>query len=141
MNQNTITPIRILEYVDCPQLFMARDKFDTQYICLLYADEPECRYSAVRISNERYAAYCQQKVDLRALFENPEFEGEYFEVADSKDCYTIERLQSTFLPEDRLPERGFYFDGSDNVKLTISIPKQEENLFQNIIRRHGWIAF
>ena len=44
---------RILDFCDVPQLFIARDTFDTIYLCLLYEDTPSCLYTAIRISNER----------------------------------------------------------------------------------------
>ena len=31
---------RILDFCDVPQLFIARDAFDTIYLCLLFEDEP-----------------------------------------------------------------------------------------------------
>ena len=31
---------QILDYCDVPQLFTARDTFDTLYLCLLYEDSP-----------------------------------------------------------------------------------------------------
>lgn len=141
MNQNLITPIRILEYVDCPQLFLARDMFDTQYLCLLYTDEPSCQYVAIRISNDRFAAFCQRQVDLRSLFISPEFEGEYFNVAFANQGYAINRMTNSQLPEDMLPDEGYLFDSSDSVNVTISIPRREQNLLLNLIRRHGWVAF
>ena len=41
---------KLLDFCDVPQLFVARDAFETLYLCLLYEDEPACRYTGIRIS-------------------------------------------------------------------------------------------
>lgn len=45
--QSTLKVDGILEYYDNPQLLTARDCFDTLYLCLLYEDTPECKYTAI----------------------------------------------------------------------------------------------
>ena len=45
--QSTLKVDSILEYYDNPQLLTARDCFDTLYLCLLYEDTPECKYTAI----------------------------------------------------------------------------------------------
>ena len=39
---------KILDFCDVPQLFVARDAFDTLYLCLLYDDETVYRRSEER---------------------------------------------------------------------------------------------
>ena len=63
---------RILDFCDVPQLFVARDAFDTTYLCLLYEDNPSCQYTAIRISSERLQSFLSGNQDLRELFDNPE---------------------------------------------------------------------
>lgn len=70
----------ILEYYDNPQLLTARDCFDTLYLCLLYQDTPECKYTAIRISSKRLQDFCMGKKDLRSLFLSPEGDKAYFNV-------------------------------------------------------------
>ena len=43
---------KILDFCDVPQLFVARDAFDTLYLCLLYDDETVYRLSLIHISNK-----------------------------------------------------------------------------------------
>lgn len=46
--ENVLRIEKILDFCDVPQLFVARDAFDTLYLCLLYEDELLCllyRYS------------------------------------------------------------------------------------------------
>lgn len=47
MKQSKLKVDSILEYYDNPQLLTARDCFDTLYLCLLYEDTPECKYTAI----------------------------------------------------------------------------------------------
>ena len=48
---------KILDFYDEPQLFIARDKFGAQYICLLYADDHELKYTAIKISNDKLSDF------------------------------------------------------------------------------------
>jgi len=70
----------ILEYYDQPQLFVARDSFDTLYLCLLYDDEILPEYTAIRISQRRMNDFLNGIEDLRDVFESPEAKGEFFNV-------------------------------------------------------------
>lgn len=140
MKQNIITLERILEYYDVPQLFLGRDNFDTQYLCLLYEDEPICKYTAIRISTKLYARFLQGQEDLRSLFLHPEFEGEYFDVMFTENNYIATSSSFSTIPEDRLPEEGYKLDSSETDTITISVPKQERSIFDRLIRRHGWVA-
>lgn len=80
MKQSKLKVDSILEYYDNPQLLTARDCFDTLYLCLLYEDTPECKYTAIRISSKRLQDFCMGKKDLRSLFLSPEGDKEYFNV-------------------------------------------------------------
>ena len=51
--ENVLRIEKILDFCDVPQLFVARDAFDTLYLCLLYEDELLCRYTGIRISARR----------------------------------------------------------------------------------------
>lgn len=139
MNTNILTISRVLEFVDVPQIVLARDKFDTQYLCLLYTDEPECQYTAIRISTERLAEFYHHDVDLRTLFLKPEFAGEYFDVHLENGNYVPEIMPSKTISEERLPAEGYYLD-DDDEKVTIRVPKRERNYFLSLISRHGWVA-
>ena len=71
---------RILDFCDVPQLFVARDAFDTLYLCLLYDDETVCRYTGIRISTHRLESFLVGEADLRLLYLQPESEHEYYDV-------------------------------------------------------------
>lgn len=51
--ENVLRIEKILDFCDVPQLFVARDAFDTLYLCLLYEDELLRRYTGIRISARR----------------------------------------------------------------------------------------
>lgn len=140
MTNYPLTVERILEYIDVPQLFLGRDCFDTQYLCLLYDDDPVCRYTGIRISTNRLSAYYQGKVDLRNLFITPEFKNEYFDGSFLNGEYIIDSNPLESLSEDRLPSDGFFHDNSDNEIVSVSIPKKERRTFFQLMRRHGWVA-
>ncbi len=128
----------ILEFYDEPQVFVARDSFDTLYLCLLYADDNECRYSAVRISQNRLRSFLDGKVDLRELFVNPEADREYFDVVFCNDEYQLSRLDDAVLPEDRLPDAGYFINKEIEVEHTIRIPAKDATLFKQVMSRFGW---
>lgn len=140
MKQNIITLDCILEYYDVPQLFLGRDGFDTQYLCLLYEDTPLCQYTAIRISTQLFARFLKGQVDLRSLFVHPESEGEYFDVTFTGEEYAAQPAAFTDIPEERLPEEGFVMDGGEIDTVTINVPKRERNLFDRLMQRHGWVA-
>lgn len=140
MKNNVLSLERIIEYVDVPQIFLARDIFDTQYICLLYEDNPICRYTAVRISSRQYELFIRKEHDLRTLFVNPERHGEYFDVEYIDNNYVCSPYSGEHLPEDRLPEAGFYYDDTDTENITVQIPKKEKTLFMRLLRHRGWVA-
>ena len=54
---------KILDFCDVPQLFVARDAFDTLYLCLLYDDETVYRYTGIRISTRRLESFLAGKAD------------------------------------------------------------------------------
>ena len=85
---------RILDFCDVPQLFIARDAFDTIYLCLLFEDEPSCRYTAIRVSSERLQSFLSGREDLRFLFDNPENAFEYFDVEYRDNEYFFQPHES-----------------------------------------------
>lgn len=140
MKHNVLSIEKIIEYYDVPQLFIGRDRFDTQYMCLLYEDTPTCRYTAIRISNNRYHEFYLGKLDLRTLFLNPEDKGEYYNVECYGDDYLLDVQPLTSISEDRLPAENFYCDTTETEIHKVSVPKQERSFFERLIKRHGWVA-
>ena len=131
-----ITVDKILEYVDEPQLFIARDDFGTMYLCLLYDD---AKYTAVRISSSRLKEFEKQQVDLLSLFLEPENRGEYFDVCVVDDS-ELQLHPLDKIDESRLPLPGYYLSAPAHEKVTITIPVQDKSLLSSLIKKFGWVA-
>ena len=117
----------ILEFYDNPQLLTARDCFDTLYLCLLYEDTPECKYTAIRISSKRLQDFCMGKKDLRSLFLSPEGNLEYFDVRYSNNSLVLDSKISTTISEERLPDEGYYLETSGKESIVVDIPVDNKN--------------
>ena len=136
--QSTLKVDSILEYYDNPQLLTARDCFDTLYLCLLYEDTPECKYTAIRISSKRLQDFCIGKKDLRSLFISPESNLEYFDVRYSNNSLVLDSKISTTRSEERLPDEGYYLETSGKESIVVNIPVKDKGLFTELVRKFGW---
>ena len=135
---NKLTIERILDFCDVPQLFIARDAFDTIYLCLLYEDQPSCQYTAIRISNTRLQSFLSGQEDLRELYDNPENAFEYFDVEYNENDYFFKPHQATSVCEDRLPLSGYKMSGDEHEAVVVHIPVQDRNLLKDLVRKFGW---
>lgn len=131
---------KILDFYDEPQLFIARDKFGAQYICLLYADDHELKYTAIKISNDKLSDFLSGKVDLRQLFVSPELKGEYYDVSYENGHLYITPFEGDALPEDRLPETGYTLDADTQESITVHLPVKDYGLFTELVRKFGWVC-
>ena len=118
---------RILEFYGVPQILVAKDSFGTQYLCLLFDDGAGCRYTGI-------------KIDLRTLYLNPENDNEYFNVSYNDNHYELQSFEGKALPEERLPEKGYFHVESRSEIYTIKVPSCDKNIFQDIARRMGWVC-
>ncbi len=128
----------ILDFCDVPQLFVARDVFDTLYLCLLYDDEPLCRYTGIRISLNCLTGFQQGDVDLRTLFQQPETPHEYYDVVLQDKKYRKTPLPAICLPEEKLPAAGYTFSGDTHENIVVSLPAKDRNLLTELVRKFGW---
>ena len=135
---NKLTIDRILDFCDVPQLFVARDAFDTIYLCLLYDDEASCQYTAIRISSNRLQLFLNGEEDLRNLYDNPETPFEYFDVEYRDDNYYFELHQAAFVGEERLPLSGYKMSGDEHEAVVVHIPVKDRNLLKDLVRKFGW---
>ena len=85
---------KILDFCDVPQLFVARDAFDTLYLCLLYDDETVYRYTGIRISTRRLESFLAGKADLRLLYLQPENEQRLGNLPRQRIFYRIDNQRS-----------------------------------------------
>ena len=114
---------RILDFCDVPQLFVARDAFDTLYLCLLYDDETVCRYTGIRISTHRLESFLVGEADLRLLYLQPESEHEYYDVVFQSGEYQKTLLKESALSEDKLPAEGYVSLYNDKEDCPTSVGK------------------
>lgn len=136
--ETKLTLDQMLDYCDVPQLFTARDTFDTLYLCLLYDDMQECLYTGIRISSKRLADFLNGKHDLRYLFLYPEQSGEYFDVSFNGNEYYREISSVCSLSEDRLPAEGYYMKANIRENVIVNIPTNDYSLLKELVRKFGW---
>ena len=136
--ENVLRIEKILDFCDVPQLFVARDAFDTLYLCLLYEDELLCRYTGIRISARRLEDFLSGGIDLRSLFIHPENKHEYFDVVFQTGQYQHERLMEKSLPEDKLPAEGYILSGDMHENVVINLPVKDRSLLAELVRKFGW---
>lgn len=136
--ETKLTLDQILDFCDVPQLFTARDTFETLYLCLLYDDMPECLYTGIRISPFRLSEFLNGKYDLRYLYLHPEQKGEYFDISYHDNEYHMNEFSGSSLSEERLPAEGYYIksDGRENV--IVNIPANDRSLLKELVRKFGW---
>ena len=106
-------PLKILKVIDfyvVPQLLVAVDKIDSKYLCLIDGEDDDsgCYYVAVMISDERLNDYYQRRVDLRTIFEHPEFPEHCYEVVMKDDVLNAHFISE--IPSSSLPDEGEYYE-------------------------------
>ncbi|MBP3777487.1 MAG: hypothetical protein J6I37_10930 [Prevotella sp.] len=119
-------------------MFIARDAFDTIYLCLLYEDEPLCKYTAIRVSNDRLQSFLSGKEDLRYLFDNPENAFEYFDVEYHDSEYFFQPHEVASVGEERLPLKGYRMPENEQESVVVHIPVSDRNLLKDLVRKFGW---
>lgn len=135
---NEIRLDKILDFYDEPQLFIGRDKFDAQYICLLYDDTSVCRYTAVKISGERLRSFLEGKTDLREIYLHPENKGEYYEVIYDDHHFMATPIEASRVSEDRLPDAGYTIESGTHETMTVNLPIKDHGLFTELVHKFGW---
>lgn len=138
MMKNVLRLEKILDFYDVPQLFVGRDKFDAQYICLLYDDVDVCRFTAVKISGSRLQRFLSGSEDLRSIFVNPENAGEFFDVVYDNNNFEMTPLQKHSIEEKRLPEAGYTIDADTHETMTVNLPVKDHGLFTELVHKFGW---
>jgi len=138
MNQLNVE--KILDYCDLPLLFTGRDDFDTLYLSLLFDDDPEPVYTAIRISQQRLNKFIDGSLDLRDVMEQTETPCEYFNVTVEQNRYVMQPVLGQAIPEERLPDHGYTMTPTENEQFSVSVPRRDHSLFQDIVRKFGWVA-
>lgn len=105
--------IRILEYYDVPQLFIAADVRELQYLCMLYdiADDGELKVIGVTVSKNKLNDFIKGHFDLLSMFREQETDDSLFSIHMNEDTIYAEPFQGE-LDNSMLPDEGYYFDDS-----------------------------
>lgn len=107
--------IRILEYYDVPQLFIAEDVIGMRYLCLLYDIESdgELKFIGVIVSATKLNDFIKGHIDLKSIFKNPEMEEAIYSVYMKEDGIKAEHY-TELLDESMLPDEGYFYNDSLN---------------------------
>lgn len=140
----TITHKEILVYYDEPQLFLAQDDANNQFLCLLVdSDEKAAKYISIQISSERLKELYSGSLDLRKIFENPEEQQRfYIEIKSNNQALQLIPLSLNQFPEEWLPESGFYFETEEREQKQILDEEIEKTRSSGLTPYHAkYIAY
>lgn len=107
--------IRILEYYDVPQLFIAEDAIGVRFLCLLYdiANDGELNIIGVTVSADKLNDFIKGHIDLLTMFKYPEVEGAIYHVYMREDGIFAEHFRST-IDSSMLPDEGYFYNDTLN---------------------------
>lgn len=140
-----LTLHKILEFYDVPQLFLAKDTMDTNYLCLLYNQDDGYEYIGVQVSNIRLHTFLCGELDLKSAYMNPEQDNSLYHILVKDERIVADKLlQPEEISDAMLPDAGYYFDADDAIDdsntdtLQLDIPSTDRGMFADIAKRMGW---
>ena len=115
---NKLRLIRIIEYYDVPQLFIAEDDNGVCYLCQLYDVEEngELKIIGVTVSVGKLNEFVKGHVDLLTMFTSPELEDSIFLIHVKEDGIYAERYNGV-LDSSMLPDEGYFYNTDSNNSL------------------------
>ena len=118
---NKLRLIRIIEYYDVPQLFIAEDDNGVCYLCQLYDVEEngELKIIGVTVSVGKLNEFVKGHVDLLTMFTSPELEDSIFLIHVKEDGIYAERYNGV-LDSSMLLDEGYFYDTDSNNSLRIT---------------------
>lgn len=119
--ENKLRLIRIIEYYDVPQLFIAEDDNGVCYLCQLYDVEEngELKIIGVTVSVGKLNEFVKGHVDLLTMFTSPELEDSIFLIHIKEDGIYAERYNGV-LDSSMLPDEGYFYNTDSNNSLRIT---------------------
>lgn len=142
-----LTLNKILEFYDVPQLFLAKDTLDTNYLCVLYKQADGFEYLAVQVSNMRLHTFLCGDLNLRKAYESPEQDNSlYHVIVKNEQIHADKMLQLADITEEMLPAAGYYFDSEDAMEesntdsIQLDIPSSDRSFLADMAQRMGWTA-
>ena len=118
---NKLRLIRIIEYYDVPQLFIAEDNNGVCYLCQLYDVEEngELKIIGVTVSVDRLNEFVKGYADLLTMFTSTELEDSIFLIHMKEDGIYAERYNGV-LDSSMLPDEGYFYNTDSNNSLRIT---------------------
>lgn len=108
--KKNLTISQILVYYDMPELFIATDDVDTNFICLLLDFNNNIpSYISTAISSKRLSSFIKGQIELREILLKPET-GEWYSLIVDNEKIVASRSDFEQIPEELLPENGFYLN-------------------------------
>lgn len=125
--------IKVLDYYDVPEIFVAVDVMNTKYICLRnsYCQERGYIYISIQISDDRYDDYLNQRIDLRGIFLNPEMDNCLYEVSVQRE--EINAIPILQIEDSSLPDEGYFYEEdeyTDNIDLLTETQQKGHTIFR-----------
>lgn len=135
----TLRLTKILEFYDVPQLFLAIDQLNSNFICLMteFIAGTGYLYFAVQVSESRLRDFLLGEVDLRQLYLYPEVEDAYYRVVVHNQIISAEAFSRNNITESILPDEGYYYEEDENAENYELIAKTQ--LEQFTIFRLGFV--
>lgn len=131
----TLRLTKILEYYDVPQLFLATDQLNSNFICMMTEFIAGTRYIyfAVQISNAKLRNFLLGKEDLRQMYLRPEVEDAYYRVVVHNQIISAESFSRDQITDSILPDDGYYYEEDEDAENYDLIAKTQQERF-TIIR-------
>ena len=103
--------VRILEYYDVPQLFIAEDDNGTSFLCMLYdiTNDGELKIIGVTVSDDKLNDFIKGQVDLLTMFTSQEFEDSIFQIHMKEEGIYAEHYKGV-LDSLMLPDEGYFYN-------------------------------
>lgn len=103
--------VKVLFYYDGPQVLVAQDGFNTQFLCMLVEqNKKEDRFLCVPCTTTRVVSLRKGEIELRSIFTNPEREASSFLSTFKENKLVISDLLGEEIPEGWLPEPGLFLE-------------------------------
>lgn len=127
----TLKLTKILEFYDVPQLFVAIDLLNSNFICMMteFIADSGYIYFAVQVSQDRLKRFLLGEEDLRQLYLNPEVEDAYFKVTVHNQVITAEAFSRDRITESILPDEGYYYENDEDTENLELVAKTQQEGF------------
>lgn len=131
----TLKLTKILEFYDVPQLFLATDQLNSNFICMMteFVAGTGYIYFAVQVSERKLRDFLRGEEDLRQLYLCPEVDDAYFKVVVHNQIISAELFSSDDITESILPVEGYFYEEDEDAENYELIAKTQQERF-TIIR-------